>query len=201
MTDNIKIYDKIVFDSDSSTIHFSEACQRCSEDQFKMRSNPTAAQQKCDLCKAIKGYISNPTIKADLEAHINGLIDQPASTLKNHERAIETELGEMNNEKSNITDKKTTLAALKKRIELKHSILAAYPSKIKSTMSDLNSNIAQTELNTKDKIAIGVPILPTFFNVTSTTYVITFIALSILVFSLIIVLVFSDLLGKRMTGQ
>ena len=198
--DSIKIYDKIVLDTKSGKIDASKACPRCSEDQFKMRNNPTAAQQKCDLCKTIKGYISNRDIKASLESHADG-IDKPEIIIQNHEREIKSELVRMNKIKANITDKKTKIAALKKRIELKHSILAAYPSKIRSTMGDLNSNIAQTKLNSKDKVAIGVPFLPTFFHVTKNKYVITFMALSILVLALILVLVFSDLLGDRMIGK
>jgi hypothetical protein len=206
MTDSIKLYDKIVLDTKNGITNTSNACSRCSKgEQYQMpQTNPTAAtaaQQKCGLCTTIKSYII--ANKDNLEAHVADIvsIDKPESAIQTREREIKSELVRMNKIQSSIAYKKTTIEALKKRIELKHSILAAYPTKIKATMADLNSNIAQTKLNSKDKVDIGVPFLPTFFNVTKTKYVITFTALSLLAMALILAMIFSDLLGNRMIGK
>ena len=204
MTDSIKLYGRIVLDTNTGKIDTtSNACPRCSEgEQFRMpTTNPTAAtaaQQKCGLCKTINDYITEN--KEDLQEHAAGSV-KPENAIQTPEREVNSELERMNKIKSSIADKKTTIEALKKRIELKHSILAAYPIKIKATMADLNSNIAQTKLNSKDKVDIGVPFLPTFFNVTKTKYVITFTALSLLAMALILAMIFSDLLGHRMIGK
>ena len=194
MPDNIKIYDQIALNLDTGAVSDSNACARCSEVQFQLGASgnsgvnamPTAAQQKCEVCKNIKSHVSNvaPSITANCFASIQA----HRTFISAHELEIKAELVRLNKIKSSITSKKNQIAALKTRIELKHSILSAYPGKIKTTMGDLNSSIAQAKLNSKDTVDIGLPFLPAFFAVTTQRYVVTCIGVSLLVVILIVVL-------------
>jgi hypothetical protein len=212
----VTIYDSLTSESvaraSSSVCAACDAATACepSDGHSAEQQSDTcsAAQERCQICRAVvadvramnepAGTLTDPAAALDFLDNVDALQGQLGSyglLYSTQLSAVNGDIVALNKTKAAVAKNKTETGERKSRIELKRSIFEAYPVKIKSIMHDLNSNIAQTQLSTKDKVAIGVPFLPTFFSLRTHHYVVSLGCLTVLILALVVVMCFTSLLG------